>query len=72
MGYSIPMYAKNVEQIVEEIMKKAFSFLLCMLALAVSVQGLAQERKLQMHAVAFYNLENLWADARLNMIPNLD
>lgn len=21
---------------------------------------------------AFYNLENLWADARLNMIPNLD
>lgn len=60
MGYSIPMYAKNVEQIVEEIMKKAFSFLLCMLALAVSVQGLAQERKLQMHAVAFYNLENLF------------
>ena len=41
-------------------MKKVFSCLLCMFVLAVSVQVLAQERKLQMHAVAFYNLENLF------------
>ena len=32
----------------------------------------AQKKGSQSHVIGFYNLENLWADAQLTEIPNLD
>ena len=41
-------------------MRKIPQLLLCFLAFTFAMQVLAEDRKLQMHAVAFYNLENLF------------
>ena len=39
---------------------KRVSLFFCSIALLFAMHAHAQERKLQMHAVAFYNLENLF------------
>lgn len=41
-------------------MRKISQLLLCFLAFTFALQVLAEDRKLQIHAVAFYNLENLF------------
>ena len=41
-------------------MKKVRLLLPGIIAIVFAIQVLAQDRKLQMHAVAFYNLENLF------------
>ena len=47
-------------------MKRTLLTLLCVVAVAAMV--FAQKP----YKVVFYNLENLWADAQLTNIPNLD
>jgi hypothetical protein len=41
------------------------------LMLSVAAPLPAQTRK-ELHSIGFYNLENLWADAILTDIPNID
>ena len=54
MGWSIHLPTLFVT------MRKISQLLLCIFAFAFAMQVLAEDRKLQMHAVAFYNLENLF------------
>ena len=57
MGYSIPML--TIVDVYSP-MKRMFSLMYGIVALLFAIQSFAQNRRLQMHAVAFYNLENLF------------
>ena len=41
------------------------------LLIAVATNVMAQEKKLKVYGIGFYNLENLWADAQVTSIPDI-